>query len=351
MIKLAIIGTGGMARAHATAYKAIPRCKVVAGVDLDGNRVRDFCKTHSIPHAFTSVEEMLAERDIDAASVVTPDVAHVGPSLVMIRAGKHVLCEKPLAPTAKEAKKLVDAIRRRKNLIHMVNFSYRTSSALHAVHKLVAAGRIGRIMHLEAHYLQTWLSSTIWGDWRKSPSLLWRLSTDRGSKGVLGDIGVHIVDLASYAAAEDIVSVNGRLKTFSKAPRNRIGQYTLDANDSATMQIELKNGGIGTITATRWATGQVNSLRLLLYGDKGGVRLDLDRSYDEYEICVGKANVNKARWKIIKAPKTPTMYERFIKGITSGKNDSSDFIRGWNVQKVLDACSASNDVGRAVRIT
>jgi predicted dehydrogenase len=204
------------------------------------------------------------------------------------------------------------------------------------------------VLHFEASYLQSWLTSTAWGDWQTSPAWLWRLSQKHGSLGVLGDIGVHIVDFATYPAG-DVKSVNCRLKTFPKAPGKRIGEYTLDANDSAVMTLELKDGAIGTIHTSRWATGHANSLRLRIYGDKGGIEIDLDESWDTLRICRG-ADINKAQWKTMKCGKTPHNYQRFITSIQTGNNDQPDFARGAAVQKVLDACFESDSNNAPVRV-
>jgi len=223
----------------------------------------------------------------------------------------------------------------------MINFSYRDHSVLHAAHALVASGQLGRIMHFEAHYLQSWLSSRIWGDWRTTPTWLWRLSSRHGSGGALVDTGVHMVDLATYVAGEDIRTVNARLKTFPKAKGNRIGEYVLDANDSAYLRVELKCGSLGSINITRWATGQENSLTLALYGETGALKIDLDASGRQMQVCLG-SDVDKARWKTRNCRSTPSMYRRFIKGIQTGVNDASDFRRAWTVQKCLDACLTSD---------
>ena len=138
---------------------------------------------------------------------------------------------------------------------------------------MVLAGEIGEIKHVEASYLQSWLVSKFWGDWRTDPKWLWRLSRSHGSNGVLGDVGIHILDFASYGAGLDIDHVFCRLKTFDKAPGNRIGEYELDANDSFTMALDFSNGAFGVVHASRWATGHLNELRLRMYGDKGGIEV------------------------------------------------------------------------------
>lgn len=348
MIKIAIVGTGGMANAHANEFAKIRGCKVVAGVDIDPARAKAFCENHRIPEVYGSVHELLKGCDFDAASVVTPDAFHVQCALPLVRAGKHVLCEKPIAPTAREGKRLVTAAKK-SGVINMINFSYRNSPVLHRARQLVEKGEIGNIRHFEAHYLQTWLSSTVWGDWRTSTNWLWRMSTAHGSKGALGDIGVHIVDLATYVAAEDAASIRANLKTYRKNRTNRVGEYVFDANDSAYMQVELQGGGAGTISATRWATGRENSLALSLYGDRGALRFDLDRPGNELDVCIGR-DVNRAAWKTIPCRQTPSMYQRFIRSIQTGRNDMSDFHRGWQVQKVLDACFVSSESDTTVKI-
>ncbi len=348
MIRVAIVGTGGMANGHAGSYRKIPGCKVVAGVDVDLDRARAFGERHGFKDVYGSVEELLAGCEFDAASVVTPDAFHVPCALPLVAAGKHVLCEKPIAPTAVEGHKLVKAAAKA-GVINMINFSYRNHAVLHRAHDLVASGKLGEVRHFEAHYLQTWLTSPVWGEWSTTPSWLWRCSQSHGSKGALGDVGVHIVDLGTYVAGADVATVNGQLKTFKKARGNRIGEYRLDANDSAYLRVGLKGGGVGTICATRFATGHPNSLALRLYGTEGGLQLDLDRSGTELEVCLGK-DVATASWKTLKCRKTPSMYARFIKSIKTGVNDSADFRRGYDVQKVLDACFASDEADATVRV-
>jgi predicted dehydrogenase len=347
MIKIAIVGTGGMANGHAGNFIKIPGCKLVSCCDIDLKRAKKFATEHGIPSAFSDVNEMLKSTDIDAVSVVTSDAGHLPVSLAVIKAGKHVLCEKPLALNYKDAKKMADAAKK-KGVINMVNFSYRNSSAIQKASKLVQDGELGRILHFEACYLQSWLTSTAWGEWRKNPAWLWRLSTEHGSKGVLGDVGVHIVDFAGFPLG-DFASVNCRLKTFKKAPRDKIGKYKLDANDSAVITAEMKNGAIGTIHTTRWATGHANSLYLRIHGEKGAIFVDLDKSYTELQICRGK-DINTNSWQTLKCGKTPSIYQRFIKSIKTGKNDAPDFTRGAKVQRVLDKCIESDKTGKIAKI-
>ncbi len=155
----------------------------------------------------------------------------------------------------------------------MVNLLYRGVAPLEEARRLVLAGEIGEVKHVEASYLQSWLAQPAWGDWRTDDRWLWRLSTRHGSNGVLGDIGVHLFDFVCHGAALDVTDVHCRLKTFPKAENDRIGDYRLDANDSVTVNAGFDNGAIGVIHASRWASGHQNELRLRIYGDKGGLEV------------------------------------------------------------------------------
>ncbi|MFM9270058.1 Gfo/Idh/MocA family protein [Halomonas elongata] len=346
-MRLAIIGAGGMAGEHAKRFHALGDVEIVAVCDLDGDKARVFAETHGIPEACSDLAAMLARDDIDAVSNVTPDGVHRATSLAAIAAGKHILCEKPLATNAADADEMAAAAHEA-GVINMVNLSYRDAPAIQLAHELVADGRLGRVMHVDASYRQSWLVSDAWGRWDQDSQWLWRLSEAHGSKGVLGDVGVHILDFASFPVG-DIVEVTCRLKCFDKAPDNRIGEYRLDANDSALMQVEFAGGALGTVQATRWATGHHNSLALSVHGDRGALRVDLDAARDQVQVCLGK-DVHPARWTSVTAPPTPSIYRRFVDSIASGINDQPDFARGAALQRVLDACFDSDARGGVLRL-
>src|SRR5690606_18843340 len=173
---------------------------------------------------------------------------------------------------------------------------------------------IGAIRHIEASYLQSWLVSKAWGDWRTGPEWLWRLSRAHGSNGTLGDIGIHILDFAAYGAATEISDVSCQLKTFHKANGNRIDEYVLDANDSFAMTANFANGALGVIHATRWATGHLNELRLRIYGEKGGVEVQHDHRGSHLKVCLNE-DAETATWRDMKAGPVATNYERFVNAV------------------------------------
>ena len=347
IVRLAVIGTGGMANWHAENFRKNPACRIVAACDVDTARVKAFAEKHKIPQTFTSAEALLAGAEFDAVTIVTPDAFHAQVALLCLKAGKHVLCEKPLALNHADAKKMAVAAKRA-GVVNMVNFSYRDWPCIQAAATAIRRGEIGEIRHVEASYLQAWLASIVWGDWRKNPAWLWRLSSSHGSKGALGDVGVHIVDFATFPCGP-LKEVYCRMRAFPKAPGDRIGDYKLDANDSAILNVEFANGALGTIHTSRWVGGHANRLALKIAGTKGTISIDSDISTTSYKICNGK-QMDKGEWREVACKPVPSNYQRFITAIRSGKPGEADFARGAEVQKVLDACFVSEAKKRPVRV-
>lgn len=341
MIRLGIIGTGGMANGHAQSFKAIRGVQVTSCCDIVPGKAQAFAERHGIKKAYTDYAEMLDVEKLDAVTCVTADLQHAEVSLAVIAKGLHILCEKPLASTLADAKRMADAAQRA-GVINMVNFSYRNSCGLQKAAEQVRAGKIGRVIHVESSYLQSWLVNRAWGDWRENTALTWRLSTKHGSLGTLGDIGCHILDMTTFLCGQPIAELTCNLATFDKGiPGNAIGEYVFDANDSFAATVRFANGALGTVHSSRWASGHANSLRVRVYGDKGAVEVDLDRDWNSYRLCAGK-DVEKFVWKDVPCKPTPTNYQRFITSIKTGKPDVNDFANGACIQAYLDGCIASD---------
>lgn len=338
-LRIGIIGTGDMAHSHADVLGKINNVNIVAACDVDEPRVNVFSRKYRIPATYTDPEAMIRHEAMDAVTIVTPDGFHAPIALLALDAGLHILCEKPLATTTEDADRMAAAAGQA-GVINMVNFSYRRSSALHEARKFVDEGRIGRLIHFEAHYLQSWLVSSAWGDWRTRDAFLWRLSSGHGSGGVLGDIGVHLLDFVTFPAGK-VDWLECTLRTFSKHEGNQIGPYTLDANDSATITLSLNNGALGTLHMSRWATGHLNSIGLTLYGDEGAIRIDLDDSYDRIRCCIGQ-DVEQAEWRTVELDPAPSVIAQFVDSIRSGHNHQPDFERGAYVQRLIQACFDSD---------
>jgi predicted dehydrogenase len=350
MIRLGLIGTGGMANHHASQYIKMDGVKITACCDVSAERVAAFAEKWSVPHTYSDYRELLQKEELDGVVNVTPDALHADISIAVLDRKIPVLCEKPLASTLADAQRMLSAAKR-SGAINMVNFSYRNSCGLQAAVDVIRSGTLGRVIHVESSYLQSWLVSKGWGDWRVGDSMLWRLSTRHGSAGVLGDIGVHIYDMTTLLAG-DIDTISCTLRTFDKGvPGNRIGDFEFDANDSFVSTVSFSNGALGTVHSSRWAVGQANSLRTRIYGDQGAIEIDLDRSYDEYRICTGSVNIDKFQWETVKCTPTPSNYERFVNCIKTGKQDPSDFANGVKIQAYVHFSIQSANQGCAMKVT
>jgi predicted dehydrogenase len=344
-LRILILGTGSMATQHVLLLRQDPRAEIVAATDVDLDRAKSFAKKHKIPKAFATLEDALAWGQFDAAMNVTPDSVHHPTTLKLLAAKKHVLCEKPLAENFMLADEMATAADTA-GLINMVNLSYRNVAEIQEARTRIASGEIGEVRHVEASYRQSWLVSKQWGDWRSEPKWLWRLSEKHGSKGVLGDVGIHILDFTAYAIAMMPVSVQARLKTFHKAPADRIGEYALDANDSATMNVEFSNGALGVIHASRFMTGYPNDLKLAVFGTQGALEVHHGMEETTLRLCSGP-DVHTQTWRSIEAHPVETNHRRFVTAVIAQKSCEPSFRRGADLQRVLDLCQTPEASGGA----
>lgn len=349
MIRLAIIGTGGMAGMHARSFKKESGLEIVACCDIVKKVAAAYAEKYDIPVVYADYRELLDKEDLDAVSVPASDIAHCEVSVAALRKGLHVLCEKPLATSVAEAKRMVNAAKKAKKT-NMINFTYREMPALERARDIIGEGTLGRIMHVEASYLQCWLANDIWGDWRETPAFLWRMSKKHRG-GTLADIGCHVLDLVRYAVG-DFRRVSCKMKCFDKGVRKNTWKgYKLDADDSFLATVEFDSGAIGVIHSTRWATGHSNSLRLRVFGDKGSLTLDTDVSWDTLQVCVDPFHARHAIWNTIKTgvPRV-TIYSRFVRSIREGRPEPPTFEDGLKTQAYLEACVASNAAGKATTV-
>ena len=344
-VKLLLLGTGGMATSHARLFGDDPRVEIVAACDVDAARAKAFADKHGIARSFGSLDEALDWGKFDAVSNVTPDAVHHPTTMAVLAAGKHVLCEKPLAESFALADEMAAAAEAAR-LVNMVNLSYRNVAALQKTQALIASGAIGEVRHVEASYRQSWLVGKHWGDWRTDPKWLWRLSEAHGSRGVLGDVGIHILDFATFAVGMMPTSLQARVQTFDKADGGRIGAYALDANDSASMQVEFANGALGVIHASRFMTGYANTLKLDVFGTAGAIEINHGLEWTEMRMCSGE-DVHTLAWRRVQADPVPTIHRQFIDAVLAGKTGEPSFRRGADLQAVLDLCFSPEAARRA----
>lgn len=345
-VRILVLGTGSMAENHARSFAANRHAEVVAGVDLDAGRLAAFTSKLGIGHGFGNLDDAFSWGQFDAVTNVTPDPVHHRTTMKCLAAGKHVFCEKPLAETYADALEMTEAAED-VGVVNMVNLRYRTIPAVEKAAELVASGAIGDVRHVAASYLQSWLVGNHWGNWKTEPRWLWRVSGAHGSKGTLGDIGIHILDATTMVAGASVKSIHCRLQTFPKAPGDRIGDYVLNVNDSFVMSAELEGGALATIHATRMAPGYANAMQIEVFGTAGGLELTFEKETADLRLCNG-ADVHTQNWRSVEYGEETTLYDRFVDAVMTGQNRSPEFRRATDLQNVLDKCFASDAHGAAI---
>jgi predicted dehydrogenase len=285
-INVALIGYAFMGRAHSNAYRQVsrffsprlrPRMKVICG------RTRSLAeaarRVHGWEEAATDWRAVVARKDIDLVDISTPGHLHAPIAIAAARAGKAVICEKPLANTLRQADRMLAAVRAA-GVVHMVCHNYRRAPAVVLARQIIDEGAIGDIRHFRGSYLQDWLVDPAF-------PMNWRLDRTAAGSGALGDLASHVIDLARFLVGE-IAEVAGDLRTFVRQrpeagrPRTR-RRVTVD--DAASALVRFANGAIGTIEATRMAPGRKNHNRFEINGTTGSLAFDLERM-NELEVYV-----------------------------------------------------------------
>ncbi|SFS85164.1 Predicted dehydrogenase [Streptomyces harbinensis] len=279
-IGIGMIGYGFMGAAHSQGWRNArsffdpplrPRFAALGGRNREA--AGHLADRFDWPVVETDWRALIARDDIGIVDICTPGDTHAEIAIAALEAGKHVLCEKPLANSVAEAEAMVAAAEtaRARGIRSMLGFTYRRVPALTLARRLVAEGRIGELRHVRARYLQDWL-----GD--PTAPYTWRMSRERAGSGALGDIGAHAVDITQYVAGEWITGVSGLTETFVRerplADGSGTGQVTVD--DAAVFTGRLAGGALASFEATRYATGRKNALRLELNGTRGSLAFDLE---------------------------------------------------------------------------
>jgi predicted dehydrogenase len=262
---IGIIGQGFMGRAHAHALRTIatmtgppmvrPRLVVAAG--RNQGRLDEFADRFGFERRTTDWREVVEDPEVDVVHVLTPNALHAEPSIAAARAGKHVVCEKPLGLDVAESRRMLD-VAREAGVVHCCAFNYRFVPAVRRARDLIASGALGDIRHFRGTYRQSWGAGG--GD-------VWRFDAATAGAGALGDLASHTLDLARYLVG-DLASITGELATF-------VPGRTVD--DAAAAAVRFRNGAIGTVEATRFATGEANRHTFEVNGADGWVTFDMER--------------------------------------------------------------------------
>jgi predicted dehydrogenase len=278
-VGVGMLGYAFMGKAHSNAYKtipymmypppAIPRMVSVSGRNADD--VAEAARRYGYAKHTTDWRDQINDPEVQLFDNGGPNNVHAEPCIAAAEAGKHILCEKPLARTAEESKTMLDAVQKA-GVKHMVAFNYRFVPAIRQIRNLIDSGALGQIYHWRAVYLQEWIMP------HYNESKIWRLDKSVCGSGALGDLGTHIIDLAHYLVG-DMKSVSALTQTFIKERPLLDGGGTgiVDVDDAFVAAVEFENGALGTLEATRFAGGRKNHNVFEINAEKGSVRFNLER--------------------------------------------------------------------------
>jgi predicted dehydrogenase len=284
-VGIGMLGYAFMGKAHSNAYKkisymmyppvAIPDLVAICGRDKE--KVEEARKRYGYRKTYTDWRKMLEDPEIKLIDNGGPNDAHAEPSIEAAKAGKHIFCEKPLARTAEEAKTMLDAVKKYK-VKHQCAFNYRFVPAIRQAYDLIQSGKLGRIYHYRAVYLQEWIMP------HYNTPLIWRLQKAQAGSGALGDLGAHIIDLGRFLVGE-VKSVSALAKTFitERARLDGKGNGKVDVDDAFVSVLEFENGAIGTIEATRFAGGRKNYNCFEINAERGSIKFNLE-NLNELEV-------------------------------------------------------------------
>ncbi len=285
-IGVGMLGYAFMGKAHTNAYKkmpymmyppvAIPRLIAICGRNEDA--VAEAARRYGYEGYYTDWRRMLENDRIQLFDNGGPNNMHAEPCIAAAKAGKHILCEKPLARTAEEAQGMLDAVTKA-GVKHMVGFNYRFVPAVRQIKELIDSGALGTIYHWRAVYLQEWIMP------HYGTPKIWRLDKEVAGSGAIGDLGAHIIDLAHYLVG-GIKSLAAYTKTFIKErplPDDPDTMGEVDVDDAFVAAVEFENGAIGSLECTRFGLGRKNYNCFEINGEKASVRFNLER-FNEFDI-------------------------------------------------------------------
>jgi predicted dehydrogenase len=403
-LRVGMVGYAFMGAAHSQAWRTVNRvfdlpvrARMVAICGRNESSVADAAARLGWEEYATDWRELVRRDDIDVIDVCTPGDSHAEIAIAALAAGKHVLCEKPLANSVGEARGMVAAADRARaaGVRTMCGFNYRRVPAVTLMRQLIADGRLGVVRHVRAAYLQDWIVDPQF-------PLVWRLQRDKAGSGALGDIGAHIIDLTQYVTGQRISGLSALTETFVKerplpaASRGlsasaggpsaggagsadgtgsaggaasavggspATGPVTVD--DAALFVARLDGGAIATYEATRFATGRKNAIRVEINGSLGSVAFDLER-LNELEFYDATAPGPEQGFSriLVTEPDHPYMaawwppghiigYEHsfthqmrdFVAAVAEGTDPAPSFADALQVQLVLDAVARSAELG------
>jgi predicted dehydrogenase len=374
-MRVAMVGYGFMGAAHSQGWRVAPRFfdlpaqpEMSLLVGRNSGPVAEAAAKWGWAETTTDWREAIRRDDIDVIDIVTPGDSHAAIAIAALEAGKHVLCEKPLANTVDEAAAMADAAASAatRGVYAMVGFTYRRVPAATFARELVTGGAIGEVRQVRAEYLQDWLVD-------ETAPLAWRLQKEHAGSGALGDIGAHAIDLSQFITGQRLTGVSGIIDTvvterpllaegsgLSGTAGTGFGTVTVD--DVALFNGRFEGGALGSFVASRMSTGRKNALRIEVSGSRGAIAFDLEdlNALGYYD---GTAPTDRQGFSkiLVTEPEHPYVaswwpaghmlgYEHgfvhqakdFVEAIATGTQPRPSFTDGYQVQRVLGAVEQSS---------
>ena len=276
-INIGIVGTQFMGRAHSNAWMDVDkfydlpaRPVMKAACDNVAENLEPFCERFGWQSQETDWKKLIARNDIDVIDICTSNNVHMPIAVAAAKAGKHIICEKPVAMNAAEAKAMLDAAQSA-GVKHMVAFNYRRVPAIALARQMIEDGKIGKVFHFNAVYYQDWLVDPEF-------PYVWRHDKKVAGSGAHWDMNAHIVDLARFLVGE-IEAVCGAEEVFIKERKlaDGSGKGKVTADDALFSLARFSDGALGSFMATRFASGRKNYLRFELFGSEGSLLFNLER--------------------------------------------------------------------------
>ena len=290
VIRVGVVGCGGISNVHMRGINASKDLKLAAICDILPEMMEEKGNMYGVSREnwFEKYTDMMDSGLVDAITVATPNDVHYEVAMAAIERGIPFAVEKPVCNSSEEVKEIMDAARK-KNIPHMVNFSYRFKGAARYAREIVQSGQLGTIYHVNGEYLQSWGLPEASKDGEQTP-LVWRFMKERTGSGALGDLGCHLIDLVRFITGREFIYINADTDTFIKQrpmpDGSGMGDVTVD--DYVTIMSQLEGQVAANLNITRFAYGRGNYQRIEIYGEKGSLRYNLeDETGDSIEINMG----------------------------------------------------------------
>ncbi len=371
-----MLGYAFMGKAHTNAFKKLDyiytpppaRARLVAIAGRSQEKVEAAARRYGYEKAVTDWRELVNDPDIQVFDNGAPNDLHAEACIAAAKAGKHIICEKPLGRTAAEAKQMWEAARQA-GIVHMCAFNYRFVPAIRLARDIIKAGRLGRIYHFRARYLQEWITDPAF-------PMVWRMDAETAGTGAIGDLGTHIIDIARFLVGEP-ATISANTATFIPERATEDGgkaRVTVDDAFAATLTFE--NGALGTLEATRFARGRKNHQAWEINGEKGSLAFNMER-LNELEVYLPEEETSHDaqgfRQVLVTESNHPFVgvwwpqghiigwehtfvheIRHFFECVVAGKSvapEAADFEDGYRASVIADAIVESARTGQRVTIS